>query len=261
MSDLNLLPRTDKLWIARCIHQRLLARLGTFGPEPALDAFIAPLGELCTRLEVHMGGTNGAHAASGNLLSRLFEADDEVDTWLRHLYNFTAVAGNRRSGVHAAPARALHGTAFPRGLTPVSARISEENAYCRAAITVLRAPEHATTLKGIKLPFSWIDALDDAVSQSSALDAELLKARGDRSGHIRFAQAAETDWVRLMRRLRNHMAGRADASDLLRFQEGQRLLEPLLVELKKQNADASARATRRKTRAASEANPLPQETP
>ena len=43
--------------------------------------------------------------------------------------------------------------------------------------------------------------------------------------------------------------------DLLRFQEGQRLLEPLLVELKKQNADASARATRRKTRAASEANP------
>jgi len=249
MTGLRSISRVEKLDIAKGIHLRLLARLAANGPEPALDGFIAPLEALTKRLEGHVSGDASASAASTSLLSRLDVADDEVDTLLRHVENYLLVEGRRRSGVYVIAARNLHDNAFPQGVSCVDARISEENAYCKRAIEVLRSPEHEATIKGIKLPLSWIDAFEVAVDKSDALNNELLNSRGDKSEHVRFARAVENEWVNLMRRLRNHIASRADASDLQKKQEGERLLEPLLLALKKLSADAAARATRRKKNA------------
>ena len=245
MSDLEKIPRPEKLSIAKRILQSLQDRL-TKGPkEPALDAFIPEVDDIVTRLNTHVTGTSTVKGDRAALLATADASDDEVDTWLRHIESYLDIEGRRRTGPNVARARALHEAAFPDGLAHVDDRVIDENNHCRDSIAVLRVPENVATLKAIKMPLTWVDAFEAAITKSDADNDALIKGRTAKSAHISHAQNVEEDWEDAMLRLRHNIAGRAKRSDIAKKTEGQTILAPLLAAVKKIRIDAAARATRR----------------
>src|SRR6185436_10884553 len=129
--------------------------------------------------------------------ARVEVGDVQVDSWYRHIEGFLSVEARRRSGPHVEAASATYKAACPDGLAYVDAYIIDENAYCRAMLTVLRAPEHQKTLEAIEFPMSWLDKLDGLLTESETAMAEMLKARDERRGHVGLGRDAEADWVEL----------------------------------------------------------------
>jgi hypothetical protein len=168
-----------------------------------------------------------------------------VDSWYRHIEGFLSVEARRRSGAHVEAANATYKAACPDGLAYVDAYIIDENVYCRAMLTVLRAPEHQKTLEAIEFPISWLDKLEAMLTESETAMAEMLKARDERKGHVGLGRDAEADWVELMIRLRRYVSMRANRRDTAKQNEGKALLQPLLDALQKEKTDAASRATRK----------------
>ncbi|UQA55861.1 hypothetical protein [Polyangium aurulentum] len=245
MSFASRLPRTLKTTITRALHDNLAAR-ALHGPdEPGLDAFIPELAAMTSRLDAHVSGKASAIAARAAHAVHADSADIDVDTWTRHIESFLFIEGHRRGGAHVATARALHAAAFPEGTAFVDDRIPEENAQCREALAVLRAPENQAIVKDIGLPLEWLDRLEGAIAESEAAFAKAAEARGARSEHVILGKDAEADWVDLVARLRKHVESRARAGEIEKQAEGRALLAPLLDALGQAKAIAAARATRR----------------
>jgi hypothetical protein len=249
MADLNHVPRGEMPIIARGIEARLNARKAKGPPEPGLDLFIIEIGEVAGYLETHVSGKATADAARTALLDTVDLADANVDRWLRHLVSYTDVEARDRRSPHASGAHALNTAAFPDGLGPIDDHIIDQNIYCRAALNVLRAPEHQDTIVAIGLPAAWIDGFEADLKASEGAMDQLMMARGDKSAHIGLGRDGEAAWVDLMVRLRRHVGGRAKRGDTAKQIENKQLLEPLLVALKKLDAEAAARATRKKNSA------------
>jgi hypothetical protein len=246
VSNLNRIPRSDKLVIAKSIQKRLTDRRARGAPEPALDAFLGEIDAIARELEAQVTGKLVADAERTALIEKLDAADDHVDTTMRHIFGYLDIEARRRTGPHAGPARALRDAAFPSGLDPVDHHIIDENIYCRAAVEVLRAEEHQATIAAIALPPDWIDAFEAAVAASDAAVIELIKARSERSASVAAAiPDADAAWVDLMVRLRRYVAGRAEKTDTKKQIEGRHLLEPLLSALQKIAIDDTGRASRR----------------
>jgi hypothetical protein len=155
MSTVSQLTRSQKHDAGKAVLSRLEARAQKGPPEPSLDAYIPLLRALNARLGTHVEGKATSNAARKAQLFRLDTADCEVDTWLRKHESFVAIEANRRVGPNVEAAMALHEAAFPQGVSYVDAYIPDENRLCRDAIAALRAPEHAATVKAIKLPAEW----------------------------------------------------------------------------------------------------------
>jgi hypothetical protein len=178
----------------------------------------------------------------------------DVDTTYRHIHTFLSIEASRRSGPHVEAAAALDRAAFPKGLACVDARIPEENAYCRAALTVLRSPQHQSTLTAIRFPMEWLEGLDAALTESEHAFEHAAKAEGEKGGHVDLGRDAEAQWLDLMMRLRRYVASRAGRKDVVKQNEGRMLLQPLLHAIQKLKTDAAARATRRAKASASASN-------
>jgi hypothetical protein len=256
VSNLNRIPRSDKLVIAKSIQKRLTDRRARGADEPVLDAFLGEIEAIAGELEAQVTGKLVADAVRTALIEKLDAADDHVDTTMRHLFGYLDIEARRRTGPHAGAARALRDAAFPSGLDPVDHHIIDENIYCRAAVEVLRSAEHQATIAAIALPPEWIDEFESAVAASDAAVGELIKARGDRSASVAVVVPdADTAWVDLMVRLRRYVAGRAEKNNTEKQIEGRQLLEPLLSALQKIAIDDTARVSRR-----SKAPPPPPDT-
>lgn len=245
MSELEKIPRAEKLTIIRIIVQSLKDRREKNAEEPVLDAFIPEFDEIITRLDTHVSGTAVTQGDRAALLAAADESDDQVDTMLRHVENFLGVEARRRTGANVIRARILYAAAFPDGLAHVDDRVIEENNHCRDTISVLRVPENTATLQAIGFPVSWVDLFEAAVKKSDADYDALLKGRTAKSTHISQAQDVEVDWEDAMLRLRHHIAGRARRSEIEKKVEGQKILDPLASAVKKLRVDAASRATRR----------------
>jgi hypothetical protein len=247
------LSRSEKATICRKLHDKLVARAQIGPAEPALDAFIPQLDTTASQLEAHVVGKSAANAARVAHADRIDKADADVDTWARHIDFFLDVEGRRRHSPHAASARALQAAAFPAGLDLVDERVPDENAKVRSALTTLRAPEHALTLAGIRLPPEWLDHLEAALEESDKAYADRAAARGEGSEHVLRGRSAEADWLDVVGRLRKYVESRSPAGDTDREAEGRALLAPLTDALSHAKAVAAARATRRAKKPAPEA--------
>jgi hypothetical protein len=255
MGKLKQIPRAEKLGIAKGIRARLAQRKANGPPEPGLDPYIEELDDVAAPLEAHVTGKSTANAARTALEDAVDAADAKVDTWMRHVEGFLDHEGRDRRSPLAPSARALRDAAFPDGLGPIDDYVIDQNIYCRAAINALRAPEHQGTLAAIGLPPAWIDAFEAAVKVSDAAMDQLINARGDKRAHVGLGRDAEAKWVDLMVRLRRQIASRAKRGDTAKRTENEQLLEPLLVALQKIDAEAAARATRKKEKQAPPAKP------
>jgi len=244
-ANLNQIPRPEKRDIAHALHHNLAARAAAFPPEPALDAFIPELDALVKALDASVAGNTAAAAERLARLADLDTADDEVDTWYRHIESFVSIEANRRTGPNVQGAANLHHAAFPDGLAHVNDPVADENRICRTALDILRSAEFAPVVAAILLPTGWLDRWEKALDGSDMLNAEIEKARAARKTHISTGQDAEADFVELMPRLRRYVASRAKASDTARIAEGKELLAPLLDAMARLKATAALRATKR----------------
>ncbi|TKD03543.1 hypothetical protein [Polyangium fumosum] len=240
------LSRVEKATISRKLYHELVARAQLGPAEPALDIFIPQLDAIAVRLDAHVFGKKAAHAALAAHADKAEIVDDEVDTWGRHIGSFLDIAGRRRHSAFASAARALHAAAFPAGLGFLDDRIPDENTRMRGTLTVLRAPEHAATLVGIKLPPEWIDFLEAALDASDQAYAERVAARGTQGEHVHKGRNAEAEWVHLVGRLRKYVESREIPGDVEREVENRALLAPLNDAIAHAKAVAAGRATRRK---------------
>ncbi|MDI1480157.1 hypothetical protein [Polyangium sp. y55x31] len=243
--SLNQIPRAQKRDIAKKIKENLGTRAANGPAEPALDIYISECTDVADALDAHVTGNVLAHAERAARLAQLEAADDEVDTWYRHIELYIGVESRRRVSANALAAAAVYAAAFPDGLAHVDDPIADENRVCREALLVLRAPEHAATLAAIELPPTWLGRWEAAINKSDALLAEVEKARTEKRVHVDAGRDAETEWVELMVRLRRYVASRAKRSDAARIQDGKKLLAPLLDAMAKLRAESAARATRK----------------
>ena len=185
---------------------------------------------------MHDGASDEADRA--RRIAAVVSADDEVDTYLRHIEGYLAVEAMRRTGPNGALAKALHDAAFPDGLAHIDDRIVEENFHCRSSLAVLKAPEHATSLAALELPREWLVRWDTALDASDAAIAEVLRSIAAKETETAGAQPhanedVEASWVDLMVRLRRYVANRAERDDVVRIEEGRELLRPLFDALQK----------------------------
>jgi hypothetical protein len=241
------IPRAQKRAIAQALYTNLSARFRRGPPEVALDDFLPQLMDVATRLNA----TRPERTLDREQrILAIVSADDEVDTYLRHIEGYLAVEALRRAGPNVAKAKALHDLAFPDGLAHIDDRIVEENFHCRASLSVLRAPENSALIKEIELPPAWLDRWEAALNSSDAavsqgLRASAMEAAGGAAGEPA-NQDPEADWVDLVARLRRHVTGRAARDDSARVEEGRVLLRPLFDALQTLRvADEAARPPRR----------------
>jgi hypothetical protein len=242
MASVNRVPRNEKPQVARDLSVCLDERKTQGPPEPGLDAFIPLLIAVADRLDVHVDGKTTAEGMRSTLLDRLDEKDDVVDTCMRHMDSFLEVEGLRRRSPFAVSARALRAAAFPDGLAHIDDHIVDQNVRCRTTIGILKLPENAATLAGIKLPAEWIPAFEVAVDESDAAYSDLTSARGDKSVHVGMGRDAETEWVDVVTRLRKYVGSRSSKNDIATQMEGRKLLEPLLDALRRIDIAAAIRA-------------------
>jgi hypothetical protein len=255
MSSAADLSRPEMLDVARGLLSRLRARKKKGPKEEALDGFIPQLKAVVKSLETHVDGKSSADAARRAALAALDVADADVDAWLRHHEGFIWIEANRRNGPHAAEARATYDAAFPDGLAHVDDHIPDENRLCRASIAVLRAPEHAATMKAIGLPADWTTKWEAAIDLSDARFAEVAKARLKKSAHAGAGLDAEADFVDLAVRLRRYVGSRASRRDTEKVAEGNELLAPLVGTLKKAEQEKATRATKKKAKGKAKPKP------
>lgn len=256
-SPLHQIPRTEKRDIARALYANLSARFRKGPPERDLDDFLPQLLDIAARLEAQgsVGSSSSTETERERRIAAVVSADDEVDTYLRHIEGYLVVEGMRRMGPNGALARALHDVAFPDGLAHIDDRIVEENFHCRASLAVLRAPEHAATLAALKLPLVWLDEWEHALNASDAAVSEVLRTMAAQGGApasasptqpaAQPARDPDADWADLMARLRRYVAGRADRDDVRRIEEGRELLRPLFDALQKLRMEDAARVARK----------------
>lgn len=242
VSDLS---RPEMRDVALQLAGNLEARAAAGPPEPGLDAFILELNAVSGRLVAHVQGGELADATRRAQIARSELADDDVDTWLRHVESFFSVESLRRNGAHVGQVKALRGAAFPDGLAPIDGYIPDESRYCRTALGVLQAQEHAPTLTAIRFPMDWLTYWGTALDESDAAFRDLEKARLDRSQHVSRGEDAEADFTEIAIRLRRYVQSRASRRDKEKVAEGEALLAPLLNALKKMRVERLARATRR----------------
>ncbi|AKT39188.1 hypothetical protein [Chondromyces crocatus] len=245
MSGLSRLNRAEMRDIAQQLIRALQDRAAAGPPEAALDEFIPLLTAVSARLNGHVDGGEVADAARRTQLVQLDEADDDVDTWLRHVESYLEVEALRRTGDLQGAVKALQAQAFPDGLEPIRAYVPDENRYCRTALSVLGSAEHAPTVLAIRLPSDWLTQWAAAIEESEAAFAAASKARLARSQHVNHALDAQGEFVEVARRLRRYVQSRASSRDKARVAEGEMLLSPLTVPLKKLRTEARARATLR----------------
>lgn len=244
---LDRIPRPDKSDVTAAVLTLLAARLKKGPPEDGLDGFIPELTDVGQRLALHVTGNVAADAARQTRGAKADVADDDVDTLFRHIESYLAVEGLRRTGTWRILVLALRQAAFPRGLEPIDERIVDENRYLRDSLVVLQDPENAPTLKGINFPVQWIQDLGAALDVSDAENDGVVNARTDKTDHVAAGQDAEVDFVDVFVRLRRYIGSRAKRTDKARIEEGRDLLRPLLDLVKKLDAEAAARATRKAT--------------
>ncbi len=224
------IPRAEKRAVAQALYANLSARFRKGPPEHALDDFLPQLIDVAVRLNAAGGGEVGTRQRR---ILAIVGADDEVDTYLRHIEGYLVVETLRRTGQNAALAKALHDAAFADGLAHIDDRIVEENFHCRSSLAILRAPENTAALAALELPPAWLDRWEEALDASDAAVSEGLRASANEGAGAPAAQPSsnrdpETDWVDLMARLRRYMASRAALDDTTRIEEGRTLLRPLL---------------------------------
>jgi hypothetical protein len=237
-ASLDQIPRTEKAAITRALHVRLGARLQKGPPEPELDDYVPQLADVARRLEVPVHDGVSDEADRARRIAAVVSADDEVDTYLRHIEGYLAVEAMRRTGANGALAKVLHDAAFPDGLAHIDDRIVEENFHCRASLAVLRTPERATTLAALELPGEWLVRWETALDASDAAIAEVLRSIAAKDSQAAGApphveEDVEASWVDLMVRLRRYVANRAERDDVARIEEGRELLRPLFDALQK----------------------------
>jgi hypothetical protein len=251
MANLADISRGEKLSIAKSIHQNLVDRAAKGPPEPGLDGYIKEVGDTGDRLEAHVAVKSTADPARLAMLDKLSEADAIVGTWVRRIVSFVEANVRRRANrANAAAAGALLEAAFPKRIEAVDDQASGQNVYCQAAIAALRSPEHQATLVAIGMPPAWIHHFEASIKESDALAQELLKAQGSTSAHGGTAKEAEAIWVDCMVRLRHYLHSRAKQGDAAKQIEGARIIEPLVVALKRRDVEIAAGATRRAKAAA-----------
>lgn len=260
MSELSRLPRAVKETVATAIHGRLVERQAKGPAEPELDKYIDEVSGIATTLGAHVSGHTEADASRVALLDELDANDDNVDRWLRHIEGFVANESIRRRGSNAPSAGLLHGLAFPAGRGPIDDHVMDENEYCRSAITVLKAPEHAATLAAIEMPADWVAKFEAAVTASQTSYDKLIGARGDKSAHIDLGRDAEITFVDVMTRLRRYIGSRAKRGETAKELEGKKLLEPLTTAIQKMKTEAAARATKADKKPAQAPNAPPEPT-
>lgn len=243
------IPRAQKREIAAGVLANLQARMVKGPAEPALDAYISELAQIEADLAIAVNAGTIADANRTAMLARLEEADDEVDTWYRHIESFIDVEARRKSGAHVTEAKALHDVAFPDGLANVDIGIADENRFCRETLAILTSEKYAKTVQGIKLPAAWLNRWDEALTESEEAFRAVEMARSDKRSHVDAGRDAEQEWVELFVRLRRYVASRAKRSETDRIKEGKALLAPLLGVLAKLNARSAARATRKQNAA------------
>lgn len=239
------LSRNEKALICRKLHQNLVARCQASPAEPALEAYIPVLLAMAERLEGHVEGkvaASASHAASA-ILSDVADAD--VDHLLRIMEAFLEVSARHRQSSFAPFARALHSLTFPQGIALVESRIPEENHKAAEILQILKAPEHANTLAGIKLPMSWLDDLGAAIQASNQAYAERSEAIHERGEQVMLGKDAEAEWVHVVTRYRMYVESRVPYGNVELVAEKERLLAPLLDAVAHKNSLARARATRR----------------
>lgn len=239
------LPRPDMAKAGRDVLSLLHERQGAGPPEPALDAYIPEIEPVVAALAQGVSGQEASATALKALLARVEAADIDVDTWLRHCFNFVNVEANRRAGSHVGAARALEAAAFPDGLAHVDDYIPDENRLCRTSIAALRSTEHAATVKAIRLPADWLDTWEAAVNESETSFNAVQQARTGKSIHVLAGQDAEVAFTDVMVRLRRYIDSRAPRRDTVKVAQGRALIAPLLDLLSKAKAEEKARATRR----------------
>jgi len=251
------IPRAEKRAIALALHANLSIRFRKGGPEHALDDFLPQLMDVAARLNpaasssAEGGGGGGGGLDRAQRILAIVAADDEVDTYLRHIEGYLAVEALRRTGPKVAVAKALHDVALPDGLAHIDDRIVEENSHCRASLAVLRAPENAAALAVLEMPSAWLDRWEEALDASDAAVSEGLRAIAAQGAGAPPAQPSsnrdpEADWVDLMARLRRYMGSRATLDDATRIEEGRTLLRPLFDALQALRvAEDAARPARR----------------
>ena len=243
------IPVAEKRAIARALYANLSARFRKGQPEHALDDFLPQLIDVAARLNTTRA--TGAPVDRAQRILAIVSADDEVDTYLRHIEGFLAVEALRRTGPNGALAKALHDTAFPDGLAHIDDRIIEENSHCRASLAILRAPENLAALASLELPPAWLDRWEEALDASDTAVSEGLRATAAEDAGAPVADPStnrdpEADWVDLMARLRRYVAGRAARDDAARIDEGRTLLRPLFDALQALRvAEDAARPPRR----------------
>lgn len=235
---LHQIPCAEKISVTKALHAALGARLKKGPPEPELDDFIPQLGDIVRRLDAR---SVDVEAERAQRIEAVVGADDDVDTYLRHIEGYLAIESLRRTGPNAVIAQALHAAAFPSGLAYIDARIVEENFHCRASLGVLRAPENAGNLETLRLPKDWLDRWEAAIDASDAAIAAVMShmARANSAGEAARADP-EADWVDLMVRLRRHVTNRAQRDDIVRVEEGRELLRPFFDALHKLRVEGDA---------------------
>ena len=241
--------RSDKALISRKLCEALTQRAQLGPAEPVLDAYIPQLHAIGDRLESHLTGKSAANAARVAHVDRVEKADGDVDTWGRHIESFIDIEARRPHSALASAARVLHAAAFPEGLAVLGDRIPNENKRMRHMLTTLRAPEHAATLLGIRLPPEWLDLLEGALHESDQAYADRSSARGTQDEHITRGKDAEADWVHLVGRLKKYVESRDLPGDRDRELENRALLAPLNDAIAHAKAVAAGRATRRTKKA------------
>jgi hypothetical protein len=244
-ASLKQIPRAQKREIAASILANLTAHAAQGPAEPALDAYIPELTDIEAALATHVTANTLADAKRTARLARLAAADDDVDTWYRHIEGYIDIESRRKTGPHASSAAALHEAAFPHGLAHIDDPIADENRICRDALLTLRSGEHAATVQAIELPIAWLNRWEGALNESDSVYREVEAARTDKQSSVHAGRDAEEEWVELFVRLRRYVSSRAKRSDTARTQEGKILLAPLLDVLAKLKTQAAARATRR----------------
>lgn len=244
---LRQISRSEKGDIARALYARLSARFRRGPPEGVLDDYLPQLQDVAGRLDTPVVDGPAHEAERAQRIAAVVSADDEVDTYLRHIEGYLVVEGLRRTGSNGALARAFHDVAFPDGLAHIDDRIVEENFHCRASLAVLRAPEHGATLAALGLPLAWLERWSEALDASDTAISKVLRTRATQSDQATGAQPerdAEAEWVDLMTNLRRHVTNRAERDDIARIEEGRELLRPLFDALQKLRMDDAAKAAR-----------------
>lgn len=238
--------RKKKGDIANDIAALLIEREKATPNEPALYAYTPLFTDLGARLTTAADDNTAAKAARETRLVKLAIADDEVDRWYRHTHDYLQNEALRRTGDVGKLAHALLVTAFPDGLGRINDAVEDENEYLHEAVGVLRKPEHAPTLAAMDFPMSFLDSLDRALVVSDAALDEVTKARDDKTGAIESGRDAEDEWIDAMVRFRKYVESRATKRDKARYEEGQKLLAPLLDELARIKTERLAKETREK---------------